>query len=223
MKLKITAALLALSGSCFAATVTLSSVGSNYDGTDDYGILQSNGTTPVAVGAGVARAGFFATYTDAQVLTLATEKTLASLTLLFADFQTITSDDFSGINSAYGPNAGFVSGGVSNYNAAGRNNTLYSYISVGNLATGDFGLFKSNLTLIPDQAPPALEANYALNFQDGTAILGGYGADYQVAYTGLGAAPTSVNSFVLTTLVPEPSAALLGAIGALGLLRRRRN
>ncbi|MBJ7284451.1 MAG: PEP-CTERM sorting domain-containing protein, partial [Akkermansiaceae bacterium] len=43
--------------------------------------------------------------------------------------------------------------------------------------------------------------------------------------TGLGVG-TSVGSAVGTSgfqLVPEPSAALLGALGSLGLLRRRRN
>ena len=37
------------------------------------------------------------------------------------------------------------------------------------------------------------------------------------------AGTVTLNSFALVPLVPEPSAALLGALGALGLLRRRRN
>ena len=39
----------------------------------------------------------------------------------------------------------------------------------------------------------------------------------------IGADPVRVGNLTLGTAVPEPSAAFLGAIGALGLLRRRRN
>ncbi|RYD83517.1 MAG: PEP-CTERM sorting domain-containing protein [Verrucomicrobiaceae bacterium] len=216
MKLKITGVLLALAGACLGATVTLSSVGQNYNGSDDYGILLQNGT-PVAAGAGTASAGYFS-ISDEQVLTLANAKTQASFDTLFASFVSITSDDFTGINTAYGANPGFFSTGTSNYNAAGLNNTLYAYFRSGN----EYGLFKSNLTILPDSAPPALETNYALTLASGTAIIGQAGATYQVPYTGIGAAPTTVQSFQLYA-VPEPSAALLGAIGALGLLRRRRN
>ncbi len=43
------------------------------------------------------------------------------------------------------------------------------------------------------------------------------------ATTGDAGGSLSVSAFSAVTLIPEPSAALLGAIGALGLLRRRRN
>ncbi|MES2476798.1 MAG: hypothetical protein V4640_13525 [Verrucomicrobiota bacterium] len=219
MKLKITCAFLALAGTSFGALVSLSSVGSNYNGTDDYGILLSNGT-PVAQGAGIARAGYF-TISDSLVASLAGSGDYATL-FATGNFVTVTSDDFTGINAAYGANAGFVSGSISNYDAAGRNNTLYCYFTSGT----DLGLIKTTSTLVPDLGGTSPEFSYLLNFAtgvgQGTALIGAAGPTYQVAYNGLGPAPTNVQSFQLAA-VPEPSAALLGALGALGLLRRRRN
>lgn len=213
MKLKITSVFLVLTGVCFGAAITISSVGNNYNGTDDYGILLSN-DNPVGAGAGLARVGFFTTLSDAQVLTLATAQDYATL-FGVGSFQTIVSDDFTGIVGAYGANAGFVNAGIIAYSAVGLNNTLYAYITSGT----ELGLFKSSLTIVPDPITPP-ETTYDVRFSSGTPIIGNYGPTYQVAYTGIGAGPMTVNSF---QLVPEPSAMLLGALGILGLLRRRRN
>jgi hypothetical protein len=212
MKLKITSALLSLAGSSLGALVSISSVGVNYNGTDDYGILLSNGS-PVAPLGGIARAGFFSTLTNLQVDALAAAQ---NYTLLFApgNFTTIVSDDFTGIVGAYGANAGFVSASISGYNAAGLNNSLYVYITSGT----EIGLFRSSFTIVPDSVTPP-ESNYSISFGSGSAVIGAYGPDYQVAYTGIAPGPMMVNSF---QLVPEPSVAFLGALGALGLLRRRR-
>jgi hypothetical protein len=216
MKLKITSVLLALTGMSFGAAITLSSVGSNYDGTDDYGILLSTGV-PVAAGAGLAQVGIFTTLSDLQVSTLAAAQ---DYTTLFAvgNFTSITSDDFTGISSSYGANPGFVSAGISGYTVANVGESLYVYITSGT----QLGLFKSNQVLAADPAVPP-ESTYLISFGSGTNVIGAAGPDYSVPYTGIGTGPVSVNSFQLVNAVPEPSAALLGALGALGLLRRRRN
>jgi hypothetical protein len=70
---------------------------------------------------------------------------------------------------------------------------------------------------IQDDVP--LEQTYTGNPATGTVIIGSIGS-FDDAANSLG-----VGAGVYSTLelVPEPSAALLGALGALGLLRRRRN
>lgn len=217
MKLKITAIVLALASSSYGASITLSSFAETYNGQDDYGILLANGT-PVAPSAGLAQVIVFSTLTDLQVSTLAGAADYATLFAAGA-FVSLASDDFTGINTAYGPTAGFVSAGVSGLATGSTvvNRTMYAYITSGT----NLGLFKTNSILVADGVPPAIESSYSLNFSAGTAIIGGYGTDYLVP-TYVGGSSETVNSFQLVDAVPEPSAALLGAVGALGLLRRRR-
>lgn len=215
MKLKITSALLALASMSYGATITVSSVGSNYDGTDDYGVLLSSGT-PVVTGS--AQVGFFATLTDTQVATLATQE---DYTTLFAvgNFTSIFSDDFTGINSAYGANPGFISASIVGYSIApaNLNESLYVLFNSGT----ELGLFKSNQTLIADPLTPP-ENTIAISLGAGTALIGAAGPGYSVPYTGIGEGPKTVNSFQLINTVPEPSVALLSALGAIALFRRRR-
>jgi hypothetical protein len=214
MKLKITSALLALAASSFAATVSFSSVGANYDGTDDWGVVLSDGN-PISPSSGMARIGYFTTFTDSEVSAYAVAQDYATL-FATGTFTTITSDDFTGIATAYGATAGFVSASTSGYNAAGLNKTLYAYFTSGT----ELGLFKTTSTIVADPAQPTPENTYLLSFADGVAIIGAFGADYVVpTYGPANGTNVSVNSF---QLVPEPSATLLGALGALGLLRRRR-
>jgi hypothetical protein len=217
MKLKITAVILALASSSYGALITLSSFAESYNGQDDYGILLANGT-PVAPSAGLAQVIVFSTFTDVQVAALAGAADYATLFAPSA-FVSLASDNFTGINTAYGATAGFVSAGVSGLATGSTvvNRTMYAYITSGT----NLGLFKTNSTLVADGAPPALESTYNLKFSDGTGIIGGYGPDYVVP-TYVGGGSETVNSFQLVDAVPEPSAALLGALGALGLLRRRR-
>ncbi len=220
MKLKIASVFIALASTSFGALVTLSSFAETYNGQDDYGITLSTGA-PVAPNAGLGRAIVFSTLTDVQVADLAAAQDYATLFAPGA-FVVVTSDPFTGIAGAFGPTAGFVSASVSGYVPVVVNKTLYAYFTSGT----DLGLFKTNSTLIADAPLPALENTYNLRLSPagGTAIIGGYGADYTTpTYVGANT-PTSVNSFRLVSnaAIPEPSAVLLGALGALGLLRRRR-
>jgi len=214
MKLKIASLFMILAVSSNAANISISSVGQNYDGSDDFGIVLSNGT-PVAPNAGLVSVGYFSTFSDVQVTNLANANDYSTLFAL-GSFITIFSDDFTGIADAYGPTDGFVQGSITGFNATGLNNTLYAYITSGT----EFGLFRSNLTIVPDPAPPTPPSNYQIYFDAGTAVIGSFGPSYQVDYSNIGGGTVFVNSF---QLVPEPSTALLGAFGVLALLRRRRN
>jgi hypothetical protein len=77
-----------------------------------------------------------------------------------------------------------------------------------------FSLFE--VATIVDDVP--FEQNYVANPAGVTPIIGVLGTyDDSAGSLGLGE-----GTYTTLNLVPEPSAALLGAIGALGLLRRRR-
>ena len=106
-------------------------------------------------------------------------------------------------------------------------------------------VFSGINTLVPDDIFWALTFTDISNYSDGGAFgpqledaanLGPVGAETDPSRLYLreqdgewlpvwlmtGAPPTSTLSIQLTTTVPEPSAALLGALGVAGLIRRRR-
>jgi hypothetical protein len=91
------------------------------------------------------------------------------------------------------------------------------YTVIGNAATlGDssqFLVFKHSTTFSPD---PATSGPAFLKAGQGTLILGQFG--FFTANIGQGVVP----AFSTVPLIPEPSAALLSLLGAVGLLRRRR-
>jgi hypothetical protein len=71
---------------------------------------------------------------------------------------------------------------------------------------------------------PAFNASFNLQLGDGNVVFGSEsfnGSSSPLISSPLVANGAS-NSYQMANLVPEPSAALLGALGALGLLRRRR-
>jgi len=123
----------------------------------------------------------------------------------------------------------FATGGAAGYNGWAAINSsafvndalyggkpLYAWISNGsnlNAVLTGFGNIPNN-----GDVPNSLDAGIDLTGIAGlTKVLGTYSA----AGTNLNAPGSGV--IVLNNAVPEPSAALLGALGVLGLLRRRRN
>ncbi|MEY4570191.1 MAG: hypothetical protein RLZZ398_1630 [Verrucomicrobiota bacterium] len=212
MKSKIVLALLALAGSSFGALVSLESL-QTFDGTGDTGFKNSAG--PMT--SGLVRVGIFTTLTDLQVLGFATALDFDSLN---GALTTLASDNFTGVETAYGSAIpGLVSMNASGIVATGSE-TLYTMAS----KNGEWALFKHNSVLVPDPALPALENTYALSLTDGQILVGSQGGTYVADYSGLNG-PSASSTVVSRSiaLIPEPSAALLGALGALGLLRRRRN
>ena len=95
------------------------------------------------------------------------------------------------------------------------------YIVIGNGATRagstDFAIFTSAAnTLFPaDVTQGSAAASVTLSSITNSVVLPNAGSE--------DAAGTARDQIVMVSQIPEPSAALLGALGALGLLRRRRN
>jgi hypothetical protein len=217
MKLKIAAALIALAASSHGALVKLTSFAETYNALDDYGVVLSNGN-PVASGAGVASVIVFSSLNDTQVAALAAAQDYSTL---FApgNFLTIGSDNFTNFAGAgYGEVDGFFDIGVTGYVPTVTNVTLYAYFTSGS----ELGLFKTNSTLVADPAPPTPESSYILSLSDGAAVIGSFDTYVIPSYGPGGTTNVTGNAFKLVNPVPEPSAALLGALGAFGLLRRRR-
>jgi hypothetical protein len=73
-------------------------------------------------------------------------------------------------------------------------------------------------TTFPSDVTQATGVTYAATLGSGQTLVTSVGATWSANKTLGGGAGAG-----LITFVPEPSSALLGAIGALGLLRRRRN
>jgi len=145
-----------------------------------------------------------------------------------------TTTDFATINTNFTQlaSASFATGGAAGYNGwanidsvvfTGAQDTtfggkaLYAWISNGsnlNSVVTGFG----NIPL-STAVPPVLDTGIGVgNIGSLTQVLGTYNVD------GVSPAYGSGGNIVLnnSVAVPEPSAALLGALGALGLLRRRR-
>ena len=110
---------------------------------------------------------------------------------------------------------------------------MWVYDTATALATSDQGLFTSTGWVIPSAFSNDTTATYNLALGNTASIPGVVITTLSIAnvsaasvVTGdvaLTAAPNSVGYiYTLGNAVPEPSAALLGAVGVLGLLRRRR-
>jgi hypothetical protein len=171
----------------------------------------------VPIENGIAQAGFFNTGFDVSAAILS-----ANYTSLFANFNSLASGQIGdpGVLGAGKFGLYFVGG---DYGAPGPsaplNSILYTFLGSGATLAGSshIGLLQSSATIGVDTPTP--DSN-DLIASDGTVRLGQTGT---INYA-FGAAPVSTPNLNLmaVSVIPEPSAALLGAIGALGLLRRRR-
>ena len=209
MKSKLAIVLAALSSSSFAALVSVESL-QTFDGAGDTGFVV--GGVPVQPTQGLARVGIFTSLTDVQITALADARDYDALV---TGMSILASDDFTGIAAAYGAIPGFVSMSVNNYSPTGTF-SLYTLVNSGSA----WAFFKHAETLVPDPAPPALPNTYGLSLSNGNLLVG-TATTYTTNLSAIGG-PASVTTNGIQ-LIPEPSAALLGALGALGLLRRRRN
>jgi hypothetical protein len=88
-----------------------------------------------------------------------------------------------------------------------------------NAATGTSGYALFNLGAMTGDAP--VELSFVGNPKGNTPIIGEIGT-ITGDFAGEASEANSEFGTLRLVAVPEPSAALLGAIGALGLLRRRR-
>jgi len=178
-------------------------------------LYASNANVPLS--GAVVTMGIFAAGFDVQA-------NLGNSAALIANF-TIFASGTTGNNSASlgGSFAGYaeydpVDGALVTTGNALLGRTLYSFI--GNAATlgasTQFGLL--NMGLIKDDVPN--ENLYSSNPAAAVAapLIGSLGTVNGDFGSGVGV----YNTLKLAPIVPEPSAALLGLLGAVGLLRRRR-
>jgi hypothetical protein len=171
---------------------------------------------------GIASSGTFS-ITDAAVDALITAGKYQDLVSAFASGTLIGSSDFTNDASDYFglvvPGAYAFSSGINFNETTIIGQTLYTFMGDGGtLATsGSLGLYRHSNTLAADPVIPP-ESNYDLKLSGGTLLVGTAGSKV-MTITDLAAGPLAYKTI---TLIPEPSTALLGALGALGLLRRRR-
>ena len=166
-----------------------------------------------SAGPGVVATGIFST--DALAAS-----TSSQLIAAFTNFGS-TTVPFSavGTNGNRGVFSLGTAGTVAGSTFAGKN----IYIFAGNATTlassTQFFVFKTNslFAAADDNSPTSVE--YIFNPASGTVLFGTAVADMKTT----SGDSTVTPGFQMATAVPEPSAVLLGAIGALGLLRRRRN
>ena len=145
-----------------------------------------------------------------------------------------------GFTSTPGAGAGnVVIGGALTHDLAGASPNL---ILAGGTSTGiSFGTkFDYSVSLVAETAGPIASQTYTINhLVNGSSILSVPGQSIAASNGNandtylqgivqdtdgntFGHSNFTYEGFVLSTTVPEPSAALLGALGMLGLVRRRR-
>jgi hypothetical protein len=194
------------------------------------------GTAGNKLATGIASTGYF-TITDSAVAGFAATyqadpSNSAAKSSLVSAFVGLSNDNFvaGAMNtfSAVVP-GGYVSSvdlGLLGLSYAGLNKVLYTFFGDGaNLgASAGIGLaLHTGVTLDRDDNVAAPDSNDAgLNNPYQSLIRGAINTTIYDATALGGGAETNAAAFQLVG-IPEPSAALLGALGALGLLRRRRN
>lgn len=203
---------------CFAATSAHAgtiSLDTLVDGNgNDYVFRDMAG---VNMSSGIVTVGVFSTLSDGVVGS-------QSFSTLANDFAVLGSDLFNDIDSPFTePVAGMTSIDT-NYGAPGANQGKTIYILVGNnsanlSASSQFFLLRT--TSVIDADAPS-DSN-TLSLATSTVVFGT--PQNNGVYDGdsieLSSSQPATNAINMVA-VPEPSAAVLGAFGALGLLRRRR-
>jgi hypothetical protein len=206
-----------------AGTVSIQSLTDAAGGTTSpgEGMILSLAGTPLT--SGFASGGYFS-ISDEEVLTAITNQ---NFSLLANSFVVVASDNFaSGVTAVFEVPSipGFYAANPVSYGAPEGGllgKSLYTFIGDGAslLDSSGFVLYK-NIDVINADLPVA-DGN-SLVLANGTLLIGTQGTGTYDASSLGGAENTSVSTFRLVAAIPEPSTMLLGAIGALGLLRRRR-
>jgi hypothetical protein len=216
MKLKLitTFAFVAFSAVSSAATFVVTNVIGGVASTDAL-YANSDGTL---MNGGVVTLGYFGTNAYVPSSSLATiSTTISDFTIVASGIPGSFSEDLGGSF------AGFVQGAPVSVAAITGANPLIGrplYVFAGNAATlaGSTAWALKQVNVIVDDVP--VETTYLANPLGGAApVIGTFGT-----FTGnAGGQGSGTFTTLQLAVIPEPSAALLGALGALGLLRRRRN
>lgn len=217
INLTLSVATIFFSVAAFAPSATIAS--SNYAGPDTSVFLDAALTQ---IGTGYVAVGYF-DISDATILT-STASQLASAFQILGSSGGTSYDVGAGyyMNGAFGLSSIATISSGSPY--IGKN----IYLVVGNAASlsssSQAFIYKTN-TLFQVDPSSAVTLDFSAGPPAGTLILGTTGVTYTPYYSGAGSVAGNevTTAYRTATLVPEPSAVLLGAFGALGLLRRRRN
>ena len=211
LTLSFTAALIAMASSANAANIIVSNVGSGYAYSDTL-FENVNGSL---LDGGIVAMGYFGSNDPST--------DLSEITNTLADFTTLASGVAGSFSASLeGAFAGYVE--VADYNTGviGSGSTLIGkkvYVFVGNqstlVASTAFALFLTG-TFAEEEA--GFEATFIAQPFGLVPLIGTI--DSITANSPISGSP---ETFTTLKLVPEPSTTLLGAVGALALLRRRRN
>lgn len=193
---------------------------SNYNSADSSVVVNVAG---VQIANGYAAIGYF-TITDAAILTSNSSQLAAGLQVLGASGGT-----------SYEVGGGFFMNGAFDLSASSTTNAGSSFIGknaylvVGNgltLETSSQAFIYKTTTLFSADPSSPITLDFTAGPPAGTAIFGLTGQTVTTQFSSAGG--TAAGNMVTTayrtaSIVPEPSAALLGIFGALAFLRRRRN
>ena len=221
MKLKLTvaSAIMALTVSSQAATYAVNNVG---DGLTD--VLLQDGlnidNSVKLLNGGVVALGYFASgYTFPAFTSDANaQSAVSAFTIVTSALAGSYSDTLSASLPGYVEAAAFQGATIATGNAlVGR--ALYVFAGNASTLAGStrFGLQQ----VASIQLDEPLEQGYSVTLAGAPAPIYGSVGSYTGDAGGQGSATYSTLN--LAAAVPETSSALLGAVGALGLLRRRRN
>ena len=205
--------LIAMASNAIAANIIVSNVGSGYANSDTL-FENVNGSL---LNGGIVAMGYFGSNNPST--------DLSQITNTLADFTTLASGITGSFSASLeGAFAGYVEVADVNTGVIGSGSTLINkkvYAFVGNQSTLEsstaFALF---LTGTITEEEPGFESSFIAQPYGLVPLIGT--VDSVTTNSPISSSPETYTTVKLVA-VPEPSAALLGAVAALGLLRRRRN
>lgn len=210
--IKVTLAVLLSQCAANAATLTFSN---NLGAGATNAIVSSSGIGFQNADASVS-VGIFSTLTDAQV-SAATDSSFA------ADFNIF--GGFTGGFTAQGPGTqnrnGYFSAAPAPVQIAGSTfENQFVYVLVQNNLSAEFLVLKTSIQFSAADDPVLPNVPYTISSSNITDVLIGNFGLFNSPISSADATPAP--SYSTAAPIPEPSVALLGAFGVLGLLRRRR-
>jgi len=227
------------------ATVTFSTTSAaGLKQSDGLTNIQTSGLVLMIADSGTSADGFLASSTNGAITQFGSTALTAANDpgLRIADVSTTLGQTFGGdkiIGSFAMSGGGSVALALTNYSIAGLENRQFALVyfekTAAQLAADGFGGAKYGIASGADWTLPASDTGaYTFNATTNTTTsvywqLASSLTAAQVGTTGfftgsgaVGSSPVKSAVFTIAASVPEPSAALLGMLGALGLLRRRR-
>lgn len=221
MKLKncILASLFVLATNASAALYTLTT-GSSATASgiaNSAGVGFQNSANAAFAGAGFVSFGVFSGLTDAQIAAATTPATLTSAYRQFGLGGTFTAPGLTANRSTFSRAENAPVGGTQFANQL-------MYVFVGNgaslAASTEFLILKTAFAFDPARDAIPTAETLTINTANTSVLIGTLVAD--VRTTGTDSSATPGWRTAALNAIPEPSTMLLGALGALGLLRRRR-